>query len=83
MENSFVIKGNICQTKNPKALDLNEDSYVVCIDGISKGVFKELPCEYTNLPLYDFGDNLIFPGMIDMHVHAPQYAFRGTSMDLE
>ena len=83
MDNSFVIKGNICQTKNPKELDLYEESFVVCKNGISKGVFKILPKEFRSLPLYDYGDSLIFPGMIDMHVHAPQFAFRGTSMDLE
>ena len=33
--------------------------------------------------IVDHGDALIFPGMVDLHVHAPQYAFRGTSMDLE
>lgn len=83
MENSFIIKGNICQSKNPTELDLNEKSYVICVDGISKGVFENVPSEYINLQVYDFGDALIFPGMIDMHIHAPQYAFRGTSMDLE
>ena len=83
MNNSFVIKGNICQTINPKDLDLHEKAYVVCENGISKGVFDTLPEEYEKLPLYDYGDALIFPGMVDMHVHAPQYAFRGTSMDLE
>ena len=83
MKNSFVIKGNICQTKNPKALDLHERAFVVCVDGFSKGVFKDLPEEYASLPLYDYGDALIFPGMVDMHIHAPQYAFRGTGMDYE
>lgn len=83
MENSFIIKGNICQTKNPQELDLHEHAFVVCVEGVSKGVFDVLPEEYTNLPVYDYGDSLIFPGMIDMHVHAPQFAFRGTSMDLE
>lgn len=83
MSNSFIIKGNICQTINPKQLDLHEKSYVVCENGVSKGVFEELPKEYAGLPIYDYGDALIFPGMVDMHVHAPQYAFRGTSMDLE
>ena len=61
MENSFVIRGNICQTKNPKELDLHEKSFVVCVNGLSKGIFKELPTEFNNLPLYDFFDNLIFP----------------------
>ena len=83
MNNRFVIKGNICQTPNPNELDLHEKAYVVCADGVSKGVFDVLPEEYADLPLYDYGDALIFPGMVDLHVHAPQYAFRGMCMDLE
>ncbi len=83
MNTRFVLKGNICQTTNPKKLDLHENAYAVCIDGVSKGVFDALPEEYASLPLYDYGDALIFPGMVDLHVHAPQYAFRGMCMDLE
>ena len=83
MNNSFVIKGNICQTMTPEALDLHENAFAVCVDGVSRGVFETLPEEYADLPLYDCGDALIFPGMVDLHVHAPQYAFRGTCMDLE
>ena len=80
---SFVIKGNICQTINPTSLDLHENAYVVCVDGVSKGVFDVLPDNFIDLPLFDYGDSLIFPGMVDLHVHAPQYAFRGMCMDLE
>ena len=83
MKKSFIIKGNICQTKKPNELDLYENAFAVCIDGISMGVFDVLPDEYSALPLYDYSDSLIFPGMIDLHVHAPQYAFRGMCMDLE
>ena len=83
MNNSFVIKGNICQTKVPGSLDLHEAAFVVCVDGVSKGIFDILPEEYADLPLRDYGDALIFPGMVDLHVHAPQYAFRGMCMDLE
>ena len=83
MKNSFVIKGNICYTKNSHELDLHDQAFVVCVDGLSKGVFETLPEEYLDLPLYDYGDSLIFPGMVDLHVHAPQYAFRGMCMDLE
>ena len=83
MKKSFVLKGNICQTACPSALDLHEGAYAVCMDGVSKGVFAALPEEYADLPLYDYGDALIFPGMVDLHVHAPQYAFRGMCMDLE
>ena len=83
MSKSFIIKGNLCQTTNSKELDLHENAYAVCVDGISKGVFADLPKEYASLPIYDYGDALIFPGMVDLHVHAPQYAFRGMCMDLE
>lgn len=83
MEKSFVIKGNICQTINPKELDLHENAFIVCVNGISMGVFDVLPEKYADLKLYDYGDNLVFPGMIDLHVHAPQFAFRGMCMDLE
>ena len=83
MNDCFVLKGHICQTLHPKELDLHENAYAVCVDGVSKGVFDSLPEEYTSLPLYDYGDTLIFPGMVDLHVHAPQYAFRGMCMDLE
>ena len=83
MKKSFVLKGNICYTTCPSALDLHEGAYAVCVDGVSKGVFDALPEEYAGLPLYDYGDALIFPGMVDLHVHAPQYAFRGMCMDLE
>ena len=83
MNKSFVLKGNICQTVNPKELDLHENAFAICVDGVSKGIFDIIPEEYASLPLYDYGDALIFPGMVDLHVHAPQYAFRGMCMDLE
>ena len=83
MNRSFVLKGNICQTKTTDALDLHENAYAVCADGVSMGVFDVLPQEYESLPLYDYGDALIFPGMVDLHIHAPQYPFRGMCMDLE
>ena len=83
MKNSFVIKGNICHAKAPSELDLHENAFAVCVDGVSAGVFESLPDQYAELPLYDYSDSLIFPGMVDLHIHAPQYAFRGMCMDLE
>ena len=83
MPHSFVIHGNFCQTKHPRELDLRQGGFAVCIDGVSRGIFDTLPKEYAHLPLYDYEDSLIFPGMVDLHVHAPQYAFRGMCMDLE
>ena len=51
MKNSFIIKGNICQTKNSKELDLHPISYVDCVDGISKGIYKNIPNEYLDYQL--------------------------------
>ena len=47
------------------------------------GVYETLPEKYKNFPCMDYGDRLILPGLVDLHVHAPQYAFRGIGMDLE
>ena len=83
MDKNFVLKGHICYSQDKSTLKVFEDSFLVCVDGKSKGVFKTLPEEYKNLPLKDYGDKLIIPGMVDLHIHAPQYAFRGMCMDLE
>lgn len=79
----FVIKGSICYSKNSSEIDIWEDSYVVCTDGICRGIFRNLPECYKNLECHDYGDQLVIPGMVDLHVHAPQYSFRGMAMDLE
>ena len=80
---SFIIKGDICWSKNRKELAAFDNSYLVCANGISKGVFRELPEEYAALPLLDYSGKLVIPGMVDLHIHAPQYAFRGLGMDME
>lgn len=79
----FVLKGHICYSESKNELIIRENAYVVCVGGKSKGVFTELPQQYAVLPLKDYSDCLIVPGMIDLHIHAPQYAFRGMCMDLE
>ena len=79
----FVLKGHICYTKNSKKIEVYPNSFLVCVNGVSKGVYSTLPEEYKSLEVYDYTDKLIVPGMIDLHVHAPQYAFRGMCMDLE
>lgn len=80
---SFVIKGDICWSSGMNELAAFENSFLVCKDGISEGVFRELPEEYLQLPLFDYSGKLVIPGMVDLHIHAPQYAFRGLGMDME
>lgn len=79
----FVIKGNICYSNENRELCIIENGYTVCENGICAGTYKELPKCYEIYPCYDYTDKLIIPGFADLHVHAPQYSFRGLGMDLE
>lgn len=81
--NSFILRGTICYSTSPTELVVRENAYAVCANGVSQGVFAEIPAEFAHLPVLDYGDRLIVPGLVDLHIHAPQYTFRGTGMDLE
>ncbi len=82
-EKSFIIRGNICYSEAKEQLSVTDRGYLVCCKGISRGVYPVIPDEYRDLPVKDYGDRLVIPGMTDLHVHAPQYPFRGLGMDLE
>ena len=83
MNESFVLRGGIAFSESEKRITTYYRGYLVCVDGICKGAFTELPEQYRGLQLYDYGERLIIPGMTDLHVHAPQYTFRGIGMDEE
>ena len=83
MAENFVLKGNICYSQDAQTLVTVEQGYLVCLEGRSAGVYRELPQEYAAFPLKDYGDRMIVPGLVDLHIHAPQYSFRGLGMDLE
>ena len=80
---SFILKGCIAYSKDANHIDSLENGFIICKDGVSKGVFRELPKEHGNLTIRDYGNAIIVPGMTDLHLHAPQYTFRGIGMDLE
>ena len=81
--NSFVLKGQICTSATMDRIEITENGYLVVEDGLVRGVFSSLPSRFEALPQKDCGDCLILPGMTDLHVHAPQFAFRGLGMDME
>ncbi|MCL2578458.1 MAG: amidohydrolase family protein [Oscillospiraceae bacterium] len=78
-----ILAGNICYSKSVTTLASVERGYLICKDGESAGVFAEIPEQYRGFPLTDYGDCLIIPGLCDLHIHAPQYSYRGLGMDLE
>ena len=83
MERTFALKGNVIYTPACGQLELRPGSYLVCEDGVVAGVFVDLPERYCGIPVEDFGEKLILPGLVDLHVHASQYAYRGLGMDME
>ncbi len=78
----FAIRGDILYTKKLGVVSENIDSYIICEDGIVKGVYKTIPSKYKNIKVYDYKNKLIIPGLVDTHLHAPQYSFIGMHMDL-
>ena len=81
--NGWVIKGDLCFSKTKTELNCMENGFLVCEDGRFAGAFSQLPEKYAQLPLKDHTGKLVFPGLVDLHIHAPQFAFRATGMDLE
>ena len=82
MEN-FVCKGQLFFSTGPNGHRCIPNGFLVCTEGLCQGAFPVLPEAYRDLPLLDFGDRLILPGLVDLHLHGPQFAYRGLGMDLE
>ena len=81
-ENCFILKGDIIWSTGQDLLCCRENSYLVCEEGICRGVFGQIPAEYAHFHVEDMSGRMIVPGLYDLHTHAPQYAFRGLGMDL-
>ena len=79
----FIIKGCFLDSESPEKLRIVEAGYLPVVGGICRGIFPVIPEQFQPLPVSDCGDKLILPGMSDLHVHAPQFAFRGLGMDME
>lgn len=80
---TFAIHGDICWSKTQQEFACVEGGYLVVEDGVVTGVFEELPERYQGIELIERAGKLVVPGASDIHVHAPQYTFRGLGMDLE
>ncbi len=80
---NFIIKGDICYSKNINKIESLKNGFLICINGKSAGVFEKIPQQYKSLPIHDYSGKLVIPGMCDLHTHAPQYSFVGLGMDYE
>lgn len=81
--NVMIIKGNFIFTPNFGELTVLENSYIAIEGERIKGIYAELPERFAGLPVTDYGNDLIIPGFVDLHSHAPQFVNRGLGLDLE
>jgi len=80
---SFALKGNIIFALDKDTLVTYADSFLVCREGKVEGIYDELPENLQNIEIRDYSDCIIIPGLIDLHIHASQFAFRGVGLDME
>ena len=76
-----VYRGNIVYSKSSKELIEHSSAYIVVDNGIIQNIYQDLPQEYKNIKVTDFGNSVLIPAFSDLHVHAPQYPNRGIAMD--
>lgn len=82
MEN-FVVKGSFSSVLVPMATGVFPMDFWSAQRGFARAPFRSSRKPTGTLPLLDFGDRLILPGLVDLHLHGPQFAYRGLGMDLE
>ena len=77
-----IYHGDIVYSESWEKLRICPDSYILVADGFVKGIVSQLPENYRDCHITDYGCGLIIPAFSDLHIHAPQYLQRGTGMDL-
>ena len=79
-----VLKGDILYPVSMQTLAEHKGGYIVLSEsGEILFVGDKLEEKYKDLPVTDYGHNLIIPSFVDMHLHAPQYPMLGMGMDME
>lgn len=77
-----LFHGDIVYSNSQGELSVSGDSFIAVEKGLVYGIFDDVPGVLKDVPVVDYGRSLIIPAFSDLHVHAPQYALRGTGMDL-
>ena len=75
----FTLKGTFLDTPAPDTLRVRE-GYLLCENGLCAGFSETAP---AGVEVLDYTGKIITPGLVDLHLHAPQYSYCGTAMDLE
>lgn len=78
-----AIKGNVIFTQNFGQYEIFKGGYIIIEDGLVNGVYSNLPEEFKCIGVKDYGEKLIIPGFVDLHLHGPQFPNLGLGLDKE
>ena len=78
-----IYKGDIIFCESPDKFTTLENGYIITENNKIKETVQELPAEYSDIKILDFSGNLIIPGFVDIHLHAPQFENLGLGYDNE
>ena len=53
LNNTFALKGTFCYSKDSQNLIIRENAYLICNNGISEGIYKELPACFQGIQVTD------------------------------
>ena len=79
-KNKYLVKGIFIDTISSENLRIRK-GYLLVENGLIQGFSEDNPDK--TIKLYDYSGKIIIPGLSDLHLHAPQYSYSGTGMDLE
>ncbi|WIV13098.1 guanine deaminase [Proteiniborus sp. MB09-C3] len=78
-----IYKGHVIFTESPERFNTVENGFIIVENNIVKKVVSKIPDEYKNISVKDFGNRIIIPGFVDLHLHAPQFPNAGLGLDKE
>lgn len=56
---TFALRGAVCFSTDSSHLTCLEDAYLVCQNGLTIGVYPQLPEQFHGIPCEDFNNCLI------------------------
>ena len=80
MKRRLIIKANFIFTKEPGNFEIFKDSFLVVKDGRVQAIYSKLPEAYKGHDVQDYGNKMVIPGFVDLHLHAAQYLQCGIGM---
>lgn len=78
----YIIRGDLAFSINKSTLETMENGFLHVKDGKVIGTYQRLPKELKTKKFLDYKGKLIIPGMSDLHLHASQFGYKGTAMDV-